>query len=119
MVVWLRFSQDDANQIVGIGIIVTVSHFRCDFVIGLGHNLRQINAGGVVTQSAEWCNVSHSRKGNCTSPTALRLLRNSRQCERTSTRGSRRFRATGLEAAKLQTASGFDSYFTNGFLPRR
>jgi len=55
----LRFAQDDANQIVGTGIIVPALHFRRDFVVGLGQNLGQIDPGGVISQSAERFDVSH------------------------------------------------------------
>src|SRR5271170_1113535 len=62
MVVYLRLAQDDANQIVGAGLIVAILHLRRDLVVGLGYDPGQINPGGVITQSSEGCDVRHSRK---------------------------------------------------------
>jgi len=58
----LRFAKNDANQIVGAGIIVAILHGRRDLVVGLGYDLGEIDPGGVIAQGAERCDISHSEE---------------------------------------------------------
>src|SRR5271165_547732 len=71
MIGWLRFTKDDTNQVVGTGIIVAALHFGRDFVVGLSHDLGKIDPGRVISPGAEWFDVGHRWKGNCTSPAGL------------------------------------------------
>ena len=53
-------AEDDADKVVGAGSVVGVLHGRGDLVVGLGDDAGEVDAGGVVTESAEGVQASHS-----------------------------------------------------------
>ena len=53
-------AEDDADQVVGAGRVVGVLHGGGDLVVGLGDDVGHVDAGGVVAESAEGVQASHS-----------------------------------------------------------
>ena len=53
------FAEDDADEVVGAGRVVGVLHGRGDLVVGLGDDVGEVDAGGIVTESAEGKQAGH------------------------------------------------------------
>jgi len=61
----MAFAQDDSDQVVGAGFVIAILHRRGNFVVGLGHDLLQRYAIGIVTQSSKWGDDCHNGTENC------------------------------------------------------
>ncbi len=53
-------AEDDANQVVGAGLVVAILHGRGDLVVGLGDDVFHVDAGGVVAKGAEGVDTGHA-----------------------------------------------------------
>ena len=54
------FAEDDADEVVGAGVVVALLHLRGDLVVGLGDDVFHLDASGVVTEGAEGVDASHA-----------------------------------------------------------
>jgi hypothetical protein len=54
------FAEDDADEVVGAGLVVALLHGGGDLVVGLGDYSFQVDAGGVVTEGAEGVETGHA-----------------------------------------------------------
>ena len=54
------FAEDDADEVVGAGLVVALLHGGGDLVVGLGDDVFHVDAGGVVTEGAEGVDASHA-----------------------------------------------------------
>ncbi|HWN24020.1 MAG TPA: hypothetical protein VNN16_02850, partial [Candidatus Sulfotelmatobacter sp.] len=59
--------EDDPHQVVGTGFVIMILHGGSDFIVGLGHNLLNLNALLVVAPGLEWIKVCHNGKEDCSS----------------------------------------------------
>ena len=56
----LVFAEDDADEVVGAGLVVALLHGGGDLVVGLGNYSFQVDTGGVVTEGAEGVETGHA-----------------------------------------------------------
>jgi len=56
------FSENNPHQVIRTGLVVAFLHCRGDFVVGLGHNLLDRHALGIVAPSLKWRNECHRGK---------------------------------------------------------
>ena len=56
----LVFAEDDADEVVGAGLVVALLHGGGDLVVGLGDDVFHVDAGGVVTEGAEGVETGHA-----------------------------------------------------------
>ena len=55
----LVLAEDDADEVVGAGLVVALLHLRGDLVVGLGDDVLHVDAGGVVAEGAEGIDAGH------------------------------------------------------------
>jgi hypothetical protein len=53
-------AENDADEVVGAGLVVTVLHGGGDLVVGLGDDIFHVDAGGIVTEGAEGVDAGHA-----------------------------------------------------------
>src|SRR6266700_908442 len=53
-------AQNDPDQVVRAGRVVTFLHFRVNLVVGLGRNVGERNSGGIISKRAKGFYVGHS-----------------------------------------------------------
>ena len=56
----LVLAEDDADEVVGAGLVVALLHGGGDLVVGLGDYSFHVDAGGVVTEGAEGVEAGHA-----------------------------------------------------------
>ena len=54
------FAEDDADEVVGAGVVVALLHLRGDLVVGLGDDVFHMDAGDVVAECAEGVDTGHA-----------------------------------------------------------
>jgi len=55
-----RQTEDDADQVVGASLVVSLLHGGGDLVVGLGDDVVEPNRGGIVAPGAKWINAGHT-----------------------------------------------------------
>ena len=56
----LVLAEDDADEVVGAGLVVALLHGGGDLVVGLGDDILHVDAGGVVTEGVEGVEAGHA-----------------------------------------------------------
>ena len=52
-------AEDDADEVVGAELVVSLLHVRRDLVVGLGDDVSHVDAGWIVTESAKGIQACH------------------------------------------------------------
>ena len=53
-------AEDDADEVVGAGLVVALLHGGGDLVVGLGDDVFHVDAGGIVAEGAEGIDAGHA-----------------------------------------------------------
>src|SRR5262249_54137674 len=55
----IPLAENNSNQVIGAGLVITILHRRTDLVVRLGGYVRQNNAGGIVSEGSKRLYVCH------------------------------------------------------------